>query len=524
MAQGRPKLKLKHFSIEAKLLVAVAIVSALMLYPAGMVNEALFWDDKAYINNALIASGRISPDQAWGPHAEERPPLFWWLITGLFLLGSPTWIVRLVSPTFGVLAAIGIFTFSSRVFRDVWAGFSSALLLSLSWFYVSTTSDILSDTMGAALSIFCVLCMCLGLRHTMMVWLSGPLLALSIMARDQNLILIPASIVFLICVLDIHVRTKMILFISLLVLFGVPLIFLPLEEVLQQVSNWITPLVVRPLFVFMVLVLTGLNAILVTHPSHRLKTRNVRQVEPHDILLDAGFAFFLGVILLFPYLIDNYRLSEEFQIAGKGVLSRPISHVIMSYIGIGAELPAPTRWAWWMQHTLQFVTVPTLVLAVAGAVLLLRSKQQTGKILTTWAVLSLLYVIFFTHLEERFLVQSLPPLFILAGYTVSEVGRRWRPAAFVAAITATVFLIFPSMPTMPLPHIDQTPPTISALLSLTGLKHLDQVWLTPYLAYSQIAHGLPRIQVIYPALGILSLILPLIAIYVSWKTPKNSNS
>jgi hypothetical protein len=71
----------------AALLVFLASLATYL--PPALVNEAPFWDDKAYINNALIFSGRLSPQDVRGPYAEERPPLFWWLLTGLYAFKPP---------------------------------------------------------------------------------------------------------------------------------------------------------------------------------------------------------------------------------------------------------------------------------------------------------------------------------------------------------------------------------------------------------------------------------------------------
>jgi len=150
----------------------------------------------------------------------------------------------------------------------------------------------------------------LCLTRRLMLWLSEPLLALSIMARDTNLLLIPASIVFLVWILDAGVRANLIALASFLLTVGVPLVFFPSEQVLQHVSTWTTPLLVSPLFILTVLIMTGLSAILATHPSD-MKTSNDRQVRLADLVFDAGFIFFLVLSLLFPYFIDNCMLGQE---------------------------------------------------------------------------------------------------------------------------------------------------------------------------------------------------------------------
>jgi 4-amino-4-deoxy-L-arabinose transferase-like glycosyltransferase len=97
--------------------VLVGLLAAFIYFPPALVNEAPFHDDKAYINNALIASGRIRPEDAIGPYAEERPPLFWWLLTGLFILGAPNDSVRWASPLATTLGVVGIYFSGSKTLQ-----------------------------------------------------------------------------------------------------------------------------------------------------------------------------------------------------------------------------------------------------------------------------------------------------------------------------------------------------------------------------------------------------------------------
>ncbi|MEM4303547.1 MAG: phospholipid carrier-dependent glycosyltransferase [Candidatus Caldarchaeum sp.] len=109
-----------------------------------MVNEAPFWDDKAYINNALVSSGRIEPSKVWGPFAEERPPLFWWLLTAVYLTGAPVEWARLVSPLMTSLGVAAIYLLTTKIFRSVSACLLTSLIMVFLDYFVLTTSYILT--------------------------------------------------------------------------------------------------------------------------------------------------------------------------------------------------------------------------------------------------------------------------------------------------------------------------------------------------------------------------------------------
>lgn len=503
------------------LLLSVISISIISFIPPGLANEALLWDDKAYINNALIASGRAQPGEVWGPHAEERQPLFWWLITGLFMLGLPNWIVRIVSPIFGILTVATVYIFVSRIFQDPWIGFFSSLPITLSSFFISTTADILTDTMGAALASAYMLSLYMGLKreNRYLLWASGPLLALSIIGRDQNLILISITLIFLIWSSGLRLRSKVSLISGFLASFLVILVILPIEEVLQVTSNILTPIVMNPLFLPLILLVAGFSAILASYPYSRIFYENSTSKGLSKVGFDLGLGTILSLLFLYPYFIDNYRLGQEYQIAGRGILSRPISHFIMAKtIGIGVELPRLERWMWWIQHSVQLITIPILLLAFMGAIMLLRDKGRFGRLLILWASFSSAYVIFFTHLEARFLISALPPLFILAGYTISKAAQ-WRPIMGIGALAvAAVFLLFPNNGGMFLPNFAQMPPTLQGAQILLGLKPPPAIWLSNYLRYlPTLKPTAPSIDLIYPALGLAGLITMVIVLWASWR-------
>ena len=508
-------------SLRELLLITVILISIISFIPPGLANEALLWDDKAYINNALIASGRARSNEVWGPHAEERQPLFWWLITGLFMLGLPNWIVRVISPIFGIITVATVYVFVSRILEDPWSGFFSSLPMTFSSFFISTTSDILTDTMGAALAAAYMLSLYMGLKreNRYMLWASGPLLALAIIGRDQNLILIPVTVVFLIWSSALRLRSKISLIAGFLLLFLAVLLMLPIEGLLQTASNILTPLVMNSLFLPLLLLVTGLNAILVTYPYSRIMDDESGSKGLSRVGFDLGLGAALSIVFLYPYFMDNYRLGQEYQIAGRGILSRPISHFIMAKtIGIGAELPRAERWMWWLQHTIQLTTIPILLLAFMGALMMLRERRRFGSLLILWAGFSTAYVIFFTHLEARFLISALPPLFILAGYAISKVTRR-RPIIGIGLLTVTtIFLLFPNSGSTFLPDLSQIPPTLQGIQILLGLRSPPAVWLSNYLRYLPMLRPVaPVIELLYPALGLGSLIIMVVVLWAAWR-------
>lgn len=508
---------LKRINIKVKLLILV-VLAALTFYLPGLANEALLWDDKAYINNALIASGRIRPEDAWGPYAEERPPLFWWLLTAIYLMGAPTWAARLLSPTFGLITVAAVYAFSSRIFGDEWAGFPPALLLALSSFFSSAAGDILTDVMGTCLAALYMFSLFLGFRKRPLLWLSGSLLALAVAARDQNLLLLPATLFFLLWAAELEVKKKLLVFFGFVVLAS-PAAFMGIEESMRLISETLTPVVIHPLFPPVLMLATGFTALLATYPREEMLEKEAVKLD--RAVFDLGLAVFLGILFLYPYLIDNYRLGAEFQIAGRGILSRPIAHLIMAReLGIGMELPVWERRLWWAKTAYQVLGAPLLILAAAGAFMLLRERRLEGKLLITWAGASSLYVILFTHLEARFIAQAFPPIFILAGHALRRLSRERPVSATILLILSALFLLFPGYP---LPDLTRPPTFLQALERLLGLPPSRELWLTPYLEYlSNLPPSQPSINPLHPLLGLSAPILSVLSIYLALKERINS--
>jgi 4-amino-4-deoxy-L-arabinose transferase-like glycosyltransferase len=493
--------------------VLVGLLAAFIYFPPALVNEAPFHDDKAYINNALIASGRIRPEDAIGPYAEERPPLFWWLLTGLFILGAPNDSVRWASPLATTLGVVGIYFLAARLFNDFRAGLLAAIFISVSDFFTLTTSYILTDSMGSVLAMLAILSFSLGLRDGVFMWLAGPLTALSIIARDQNLLIVPVILLSLIWVSRLGLGRKLLLFILLAISVS-PVILLSQERALQLVSDIITPIFKDQPYLYILGAYLGLSAMIVYKVAEQ---RNLisRRVNVGERIFDIGLALGLALLVLHPFFMDNVRLGDTFQIAGKGILSRPIAHAIMAReLGIGAELPYFERVFIWASQSLKLATLPLLILSLFGALHMLRRGVKIGRPLILWGFLSLAYVILFTHLEYRFLAQAIPPLAILAAYAVAQLWRTSRIFPAILIPLTLLYLFLPPHPYLPLPSLTQ-PTTIQGLIALTS-GNTDGGWLTQYLTYLENippAGGL-AINPIYPVLGLTTIPLLIISILI----------
>jgi 4-amino-4-deoxy-L-arabinose transferase-like glycosyltransferase len=509
-----PKEKVLRISTGWALVgVLVGVMAAILFFPPALVNEAPFHDDKAYINNALIASGRVTPEMVRGPFAEERPPLFWWLITGLLILGAPIESVRWVSPLIASIGVVGIYFLASRLFNDFRIGLLSAAFISVSDFFILTTSYILTDSMGSIIAALAIICFSLGLRDGVFMWLAGPLVALSIIARDQNLLIVPVIVLSLVWMSRLRLGRK----IAILMLLGValaPALILPQERILQIVSDLVTPIFRDPAYLYiLVTYLSFMGAVVYKVAVQRNLVS--RKSNVGERIFDIGLALGLALLLLHPFFIDNIRLGDTFQIAGKGILSRPIAHAIMAReLGIGAQLPFPERVSTWTWESIKLLTLPLLMLSILGAVMIMWRGVRMARPLMLWGLLSLLYVILFTHLEYRFLAQAVPPLAVLAAYALA---RLWRVSRVLPAILIPLtifFLLFPAQPSSPIPDT-------SMLRTLQGLNTLmsgpaQGGWLTQYIAYLKTITpaNTGGIDPMYPLLGLTTIPILFVSIYV----------
>ncbi len=465
----------------AALLVFIASLATYL--PPALVNEATFWDDKAYINNALIFSGRLSPQDVRGPYAEERPPLFWWLLTGLYALNLPVEISRLVSPTVTAVGVTAIFLLTSVIFSRLLAGLLTALILILSDYFVLTTSYILTDAMGSVLGFLTILCFSLGLRYGPYMWAAGGLMALSILARDQNLLLVPTILLAMVWVARVGRVLKLLMLAGLGVIASAA-VTLRQEVFLQQVSDLVTPMFLEPAFT-PILAVAGIfsaTAVYVVAAQKNLISRRPSLEErSFDILAGAV----LCVIVLTPFFYDNVRLGDEFQIAGRGVLSRPVAHAIMVRGDIERMgLSFTERVAGWVYEGLRWLSPMLFALAAAGALWALRRKEELAKPAILWALLSVLYVFLFAHLEARFLSQAVPPLAFLASYALTRITDWRRVVGLGLAAVLILFVAYPPVENLLTPTLDSHT-TITGLNILQGTVKPSERWLTEYAAYLQ---------------------------------------
>ncbi|MEM2237417.1 MAG: glycosyltransferase family 39 protein [Candidatus Caldarchaeum sp.] len=471
----------------------VVFAAALLTYlPPALVNEAPFWDDKAYINNALIASGRIEPSKVWGPFAEERPPLFWWLLTAVYLTGSPVEWARLVSPLMTSLGVAAIYLLTAKIFRSVSAGLLTSLIMVFLDYFVLTTSYILTDAFGSVLAFLTILCFGLGLRFGPYMWVAGSLLAASIVARDQNMLLIPCLILSMVWVARAPKWFKLFV-LSVLAATAYLALSMSQEVFLQRLSDIITPVILDRTFAPF-LVLSFLFAVMAVYKVYEQKNLLSARPSIGERSLDIFLGIVVCVVLLYPFFIDNVRLGDEFQIAGKGVLSRPVSHSIMVRDGITKQgLNTVQRIVAWSTASVELLTLPLVLLSAAGCLLTVKNGVAQARPAIVWAAVTIPYVFVFTHLEYRFLVQAVPPMSFLAAYAISRVAAWNKYAGAAVAFSLLFFIVFPSnnglTPTF------ESPTFVKGWKALAGESTPSEKWLTDYVMYLRDVAEQPRLTI-----------------------------
>lgn len=494
----------------------VFAAAILTFLPPALLNEAPFWDDKAYINNALIASGRINPSEAWGPFAEERPPLFWWLLTAIYLAGAPMEYARLVSPLLTSLTVTAIYLLTAKIFRSVAAGLVTSLAIIFLDYFVLTTSYILTDSLGSTLAFLTVLCFSMGLRYGPYMWAAGSLLAVSILARDQNLLLIPSLMLSMVWVAKTSKLLKLIA-LAALALTAFLTLSMTQEAFLQALSDIITPAIIDNFFPPL-LGFSLLFGVLAVYKVHEQK--NLLSEKPS--LEERGLDMFLGVAIclvsLYPFFIDNVRLGDEFQIAGKGVLSRFVSHSMMVRAEIDKlGLNIFQRVAAWSSVSLKMLTLPLIFLAAAGCLLMLKNKITLAKPALVWLAVTAPYIFTLSHLEYRFLAQVVPAICFFAGYAVSRIAALNKTVGVALAVSLMFFICLPSN--------DGLTPSFQRPTAVVGWQALNtgstssERWLTDYSAYLQNVAKQPHLTM--PLLNVLSAcaVIPsvLAALYLGFR-------
>ncbi|MCS7110207.1 MAG: hypothetical protein NZ956_01900 [Candidatus Caldarchaeum sp.] len=515
-------MQVTHRKSEIKqIMLAVVLlgVASLVLFPPALVNEAPFWDDKAYINNALIASGRLSPSDARGPYAEERPPLFWWFLTGLYVLEAPVETARLVSPVVTTIGLVAMFLLVSKLFDSVLAGFlATTFTVSLNYF-VSVTSYILTDSLGSVMAFVALLTFSLGLRYGPFLWLSGSLTALSIIARDQNLLLIPVMLLSFAWLAKTSKAVKLV-YVGFLAVVGFAAVILRQEVFLQILSDVLTPVVADPFFIPLLAVFAVFSVLAMAKVAEQ-KNLLSRRPSIEERILDVLLAIAVMLFLIYPLFMDNIRLGAEYQIEGRGIFSRFVAHSVMVRGDIARSgLDTGERVVFWLSSFPTLVTAPLLVLGVAGALLALRNRVTLAKPLILWLVFTVVYIALFTHIEYRFLVPAVTPVTVFAGYAVSRLAKRSKVAAAAVSVVVLVYAVSSVSYFGLLPSLD-LPTAVNGWMTLLGQQQPSDRWFTDYIAYLADVQQEPKLMI--PLVHVLtawsSVVFLAATIYVGFKNP-----
>ncbi|HMK83413.1 MAG TPA: glycosyltransferase family 39 protein [Candidatus Bathyarchaeia archaeon] len=407
------------------------LISTSLFFLAGYVNQVPWWDDKAYLNNALLHSGRVREADLVGPFADERPPLFWWILTTLFAYGFPMVSAKFVSPFFGVVLVVVTGLFARKLFKSNTIGFLSGLFLTSNAFFMLMAGMILTDVPGTLLSTLFLFCLYLGMEEKRNEYLlvSGILLALSLMMREQNLIFIPIAIFYCISRARILDKWNTLLALFCSILPGLPVFVFGLLPFLIEASNFMMPLVAQPFAIPFTSVAVSQYALILFIVSILVIPMALDNLRTKRIKFDTAFSIFAGIVLfaliIYPYLWDNYTLGATFQIQGKGVLSRWISHEIQSEtIGQGVDLTPWGRRFWWLSHLPALISLPILLYSLLGLKQLVKSRMSTQlEVLLPWIAYTTGFTIFFSYIEARYFIPALPPLAILSAVGLVKLIR-----------------------------------------------------------------------------------------------------
>lgn len=199
-------------------LVIIFIASILRLYQLGSVPPSPDWDEAALGYNAysVLKTGRDEYG-AWFPLSlrsfdDYKPPLYMYLtIPSVALFGLETWVVRLPSAIFGVLAVIGVFYLTKELFNtayikkssfDIWhLSFGipevTSLLLAISPWHIQFSRIAFEANIGVTLNIWAVLCFLKGLKNRFLLFVSAFLFGLGFYAYHSERIFIPLLVLLL---------------------------------------------------------------------------------------------------------------------------------------------------------------------------------------------------------------------------------------------------------------------------------------------------------------------------------------
>ncbi|MHB1908298.1 MAG: glycosyltransferase family 39 protein [Nitrososphaerales archaeon] len=395
-------------------------------------------DEFAYVGNALYYSG-LHPNlsgmsfngEAYSPAFVERPPLFWWLLSSLLALRVNPYFTLAISPLFTILSAIVITEFAYELTGQVKAGLFGGLLAAVSGFSVSVGSHLLSDAMGSFFATVAIYSFYeyFFRNKRVFVLVLGASIGLGLVARDEDLITLLLLIVLWILFVAKGTVFKRFLYLAVFgLIFGIPTLLIGLTNTLQAISNLITPFVLTG---WPVVIVIGVIAFFV---SYR-KTTGYR-------LADLGSGFTLFFVAMLPFFFDNYYLGNvEYYIAGKGVLARPVSHLLMipQTGGVGANLPEHVKITDWLTSIPSLLSIGVLAAAAIGIFYLWKSNRRNFALIGLWTLTTMGYVIVGTHLEDRFLLIGFAPMMILAGIGLGFVFNVNRIIGTVA-VALSLFL------------------------------------------------------------------------------------
>jgi 4-amino-4-deoxy-L-arabinose transferase-like glycosyltransferase len=460
-------------------------------------------DEFAYFGNALYWSGLHSASGLsfngvnYSVTYTERPPLVWWLMTSLFSLGASPYAALLISPVFTSLNAILIALFAYELTEELKYGVIAGLLAGTSGFAASIGAHILSDAMG---TFFAVLALFSFYEYffkdrRFFAPLLGASVGLGLVARDEDLItLVLLIILWIVFVPKITTMKRLLYLLTFGLLFGIPIKILGLIGTMQLLSNLATPLIFGgwPFFLFI--------GALVTYLAIRSKTRS-RIAE----LGAAVFAFFVAML---PFFFDNYTLGNvDYFIAGKGVLARPVSHLMMipQTGGVGAGLNLSVRAYEWLSSIPSLLSAPVLIFAALGIYYSARNNNKKNFLfLAIWALVSFGYVVGTTNLEDRFLLIAFAPTVIFAGMGL---GYVWRKNNLLGAILASASFALGDM-------IPRSAISISNLTVVAEITRNSENWLYSFLPSLSLSSPKSILPPSLLAEGFVSLPFALIAVSI----------
>jgi 4-amino-4-deoxy-L-arabinose transferase-like glycosyltransferase len=496
--------------------MAIALIAFTVTMLATTLVQYPEHDEFAYFGDALYGSGLHSGSgmafngENYSVTFVERPPLFWWLLTSLFSLGFSPYSALVISPLFTALNAVLVCLFAYELTRDLKSGIFAGVLAGISGFAISIGSHVLSDAMGsflAALAMFSFYEYVFKNRRWFAL-ISGASIGLGLVARDEDLVTLVLMIVLWILFMPKGgVRRKFLYLMVLGALFGIPLKLYGEIGTLQLISNLATPIVFGwwPVIVAVGAFLTFLA----------YRATNHSQIAE---LVAAFFAFFVTML---PFFFNNYTIGNvDYYIAGKGILARPVAHLMMipQTGGVGANLATSARMMQWLQSMPALLSIPVIISAAMGIYFLARSNKKNFLFLFLWTLVTFGFVVGDTNLEDRFLLIAFAPIMIFAGIGLGYVSKRNYLFGIIFG-AATCFLAN---------IIPRSAITFSDLTVVASLTTHASNWLYVFLPTITLDSPSPVIPISLIAEGLLSipfvLVVLLISSYVAVTKPSRNAS